>query len=459
MDCLTFFFPNDPLYRVQLIQAYRYFGMWVAWERDTGKTALLAAEAWQEAIAESEANDFMPSVTVENVINVNNEGCGCCSGGGGTVVIDPTIEINLPDPVDPDDDYSEDSGEPDPPDRWVGTYPTWNEFNDAKCRAANYYADNVLANLNVLRNVFGGLLDTSIGRIVAALTLLVLDGPLPFLDAAALAILLIPNISDWIEDQTSDASEIATFILTVDKCTLVDLIYDANDADGMGVDIANYLKGLTAGLSPTLKTWLDKYIDYAFTSRLANYIYTNMDTLVPSGYAIECPCGPMAAAWLLDLEDQSLAGVSLDGGRYSVNSSGRSLSLETTTPLTGTASIKMAMTSFSGFTGVDMRIEPSNTTSGSVSLDVGDTIEWDFSVNDTGGTQRSTVLIYQAGGSTTSQLGVTGGAIIVNNGTASYTVQSGDPVGLVGFIKILTNTDDATSAPEWIIDNVRILKP
>jgi len=95
--CLKVFIPDAPEYLYAFSGAYQFFGKWLAWERDEGNNATLAAAAWREAINKTfleawlncgeEMDDCCEQIEeiltrleeLENMnINVNcGGGCGC----------------------------------------------------------------------------------------------------------------------------------------------------------------------------------------------------------------------------------------------------------------------------------------------------------------------------------------------------------------------------------------------
>jgi hypothetical protein len=273
-----------------------FFCTWVAWEKGPNQKAKEAAQVWKTACAMSKENNYMPSV---NVV-VNNEIGGCCDNTDlNQITVILNNETNIDD-AEPSNEviYNENSGEPQPPDEWEGPFADWSEFNDAKCRAANFYADRMLSSLTRIRWLLDNVIDTGIGKLITAILLASADGPSPGLDAAALAILITPSLKKWLIDEAGQASDIAALILTMDKCEIVDLIYASTTRQNLGQALGDYFEAKVAAssLPANGKEWLTLYVNYVFRTRWSNFLFDTLDTLVPDGYAITCPCGGPASS-------------------------------------------------------------------------------------------------------------------------------------------------------------------
>jgi len=305
-ECVTFFYPNNDHYLNQLIHSYQHFGKWNSWERDSDKTGTVVAEMWRQAFLISQDNNFMPSVNLEPEINVNVDGpeitvnCNCGGGSGGgsgggdglpiVIVIPPdaTDDPSVP-PVD-DIDYG-----PDPesvPEPYQEVAPTPNDYNILKCRAANFYAGNLIKSFELIRVAVDTLSENGIRRVALGLALALSDGGLPFGDVAGILVIVIPFFMPWLRSGVSKSDEIAQFILTMDKCEIADIIYGATTRSDLGSSLSSYLKSRVDGtsISDLGKTALNVWISYALENRFANYVFSGMDVLVPSDTPIECPC-------------------------------------------------------------------------------------------------------------------------------------------------------------------------
>lgn len=297
MDCMVFFIPDDPLYRAALIGSYHYLGTRFAWEDDGSNKDLIARQAWLSAIEVSEENNYMLELNpVINIVNNVEKGECCCDGGGTgnisvNVTINPETTIEPPEPSN-ENEYTEGPTAPEPPEDYIGDYPTWQEFNVQKCKAANYFAGNIISNLETFRNVLSGVVDSTIGRIITALGLIIADGPFFGLDTLAVAVLVAPKLIDWLNEEGGDTSEVLDFILNVDRCELTQIIYTATDRQNLGQSLGDYLEGrINATVaSDAFKTAMIAWVNYAFRSRVANYIYDNLDTVVPADQALVCAC-------------------------------------------------------------------------------------------------------------------------------------------------------------------------
>lgn len=139
LRCFFVAIPDDDLFLYQFMGAYRFFGTWVAWERDAAKRGKDAAALWRNAIewTEEHMNCEFPDYTeillqiverldnltsvVENkdcsgqseedmAITINNSNCcGCCGSSsctGGYVDDVELDDLDLPDP--PDDEPPDD---------------------------------------------------------------------------------------------------------------------------------------------------------------------------------------------------------------------------------------------------------------------------------------------------------------------------------------------------------------
>jgi len=59
--CLKVFIPRDETYLYAFSGAFQFFGKWLAWQRDAGHNATLAAAAWRDAIQYTFDNGWLDS--------------------------------------------------------------------------------------------------------------------------------------------------------------------------------------------------------------------------------------------------------------------------------------------------------------------------------------------------------------------------------------------------------------
>lgn len=314
LDCVTFFYPDDPLYKQQLVAAYLYFGQWTAWERGRGNIASQAASAWKEAIQLSMEQNFMANVTVNN--NIENGGC-CSCGGGNSNLTDFTFNITVDantklesDPTGDNTIFSEDEGGPNPPEQFQDQASTWEEYNEQKCRAANYHAGEILEGLETFRYIFDNFIELSATSILTRIAAIAADGPWPVIDTAVALTFLVPRLQDWIADKAGDTSDISAFLLTMDKCEITQLIYDASTKDGLFTTMQAYFVDLidNSNMGDTSKAWFGTLMRMAFGASWADWLLDGLYDLVPESVVIECDCTNEDGQRIWNFNDGTLQG-------------------------------------------------------------------------------------------------------------------------------------------------------
>jgi len=123
--CLKVYIPADDYYLYAFSGAFQFFGKWLAWERDAGHNASLAAAAWRAAIQKTfdeawlncgddveDCCELIPGIIarIEELENMNiNVNCGCGCGCPQAPPATPPGPTDLPPIVvspipTPDDD-------------------------------------------------------------------------------------------------------------------------------------------------------------------------------------------------------------------------------------------------------------------------------------------------------------------------------------------------------------------
>lgn len=297
-QCVSFFIPLGWWNRGALAGAFFHMGYPFMWP-DT-PYGLEVAEAWREAYYLSkEAGLDMQTVTnVYNEIIVNSGGGGgCCELPDGQTV--PSIPITIGptdslDPVEPDntDQFVESVEAPLPPAQYVDAYPSWQEFNEQKCLAANFYAEKAYRSIDTLKNLMEATLGETLQALIGAFVLAVSDGPLPAGDALFISILIVPPVINWIRDSGTDRSETIDWVTSLDQCEMTQIIYDATSNKNLGEAFGDYLiqQLNTTNISPLGKTWMTAYINFQFRNSFANFVYGNLDKFIPADYVAVCDC-------------------------------------------------------------------------------------------------------------------------------------------------------------------------
>lgn len=149
LACVLLFYPDKDEYRRALRGALDYFGVWLAWERDSAKRGKDAARAWKEA------NEFtyecmdmnycaLILANLDAIVNLLSQQ-HCCDGTNSVTYFDQTIVTTTIVP-----------GVGDPPASWgESEVPTdWDDWSQYVCYHAHLYVDYLIES--------AGLLDTMV---------------------------------------------------------------------------------------------------------------------------------------------------------------------------------------------------------------------------------------------------------------------------------------------------------
>jgi len=182
LRCFMVAIPDDDAFLYAFMGAYRFFGTWVAWEREDSHRGTIAAELWRSAIEWTEGNmcdlpdytaifeswpitdiairldeistklgQIQAGMAESQTVSIYND---CCCGDTGT---------GTP-PTWYDGGNSGTGGEPlDPPD---DSWATQEEYEAYKCKAANRIADDFLKTLANMAG-FSGMVGI-LGAVAAA---------------------------------------------------------------------------------------------------------------------------------------------------------------------------------------------------------------------------------------------------------------------------------------------------
>lgn len=454
-QCVTLFVPAGWWNKAALAGAFFQMGYRFMWpDNDYGMSI---ADAWRECYELSRDDDYMAHITV----NVdNNQSCGCCgsSSDGGLPPIQATItpETTLapPEPA-VTGSYSESGGEPAPPPAYSGEYPTWSEFNDQKCKAANWYADKILFAIRNIKNMLEATAGEAVFAIVSALILAFADGPLPTGEALLISIIVVPPIVQWFRDSSAERSELVDWVLNITKCELVTIIYDASAEVELGDGLAAYLrtKADEANLSTTGLAMVYTLVDYFFTYSLANFIFKNLGAIVPDDVVIECQCGVQPPSHLWDFEDGTLQGaVFVPNDPYPSSSNLGQLANDA---ITGNHSIDISISDqrdqgvFDG-SSWEFTIDPKTV------LSVGDTISFNYRYEGTGDVQIATTLLLF--GLPAALVGTQNSASW--NGTYTYTVdaaQAGNQIEGFRIRMLAESLENGYFGDRFVIDDVSVM--
>lgn len=296
LNCVLVFYPDDPLYYAALIGSLSFLGTWVAWEKDGTTRARQAAIAWKEANEATMANCLDDLVTalagiqaaIENqenicapVVNVDS----CCPATPS--IPDDETGNDPPANTTPIGDPSSDP----PPDG----YPTWPDYFDAKCLAANYIADKVIQLANSIATfasmgviMFVQNLVTQMSLIIPSGWLLALGG---WVMSNAVVNLIIINDDDGLPIFTEFADALET-----NKSDFVCSLYSWLSADNALTAVSAFIDAIidTLNISALSKTALSAFWGMLLSSRFMNWYTEELEAIVPEGYTgtIDCAsCG------------------------------------------------------------------------------------------------------------------------------------------------------------------------
>lgn len=145
--CVLLFYPDKDEYRRALRGALDYFGVWLAWERDSAKRGQDAARAWKEAnILTYECMDMnycgLILANLDAILNLLSQQ-HCCDGTNSVTYFDQTIVNTTIVP-----------GVGDPPSTWGESEEPvdWDDWSQYVCYHAHLYVDYLIES--------AGLMDT-----------------------------------------------------------------------------------------------------------------------------------------------------------------------------------------------------------------------------------------------------------------------------------------------------------
>ena len=303
-QCVSFFVPIGWWNKAAIVGAFYQMGFDFMWPNN--EYGEYVASRWREAYWLSREDNYMTQVNV----TINNEGSSECCCGPSTVpsgqtlpnipaVITPETNLDQPE-IQTTGSFSESGGELSPPSQYVDKYPTWTDFNEQKCRAANFYAEKAYNAIDTIKNIMEATLAETLSAIIGAFVLAVADGPLPAGEALLISILVVPPVLNWFRDSSADRSETVDWLLNLDKCELTQIIYDATSTQNLAQAFGDYLQSEldNTNISDTGKAWMKAYIDFQFRNRFADFVYGNLDNFIPDSFVPECDCvQPPGTPW------------------------------------------------------------------------------------------------------------------------------------------------------------------
>lgn len=305
-QCLLVFIPDDPLYLYQFMDAYEYFGKWVAWERDEAKRGKVAASSWRDAIECTRS--FMANCGADLALSLSKiadaiENRPCCDSQTLVNVNTPVTVTIPPNETGQDPPYdTTPEGDPNvdpPPDG----YDDWPDYYDKKCLAANWFADEMIRMVSKLEGV-GDFIVVGGVAVSAAIALLVLVfapevvaalGMFKLIELTATMGTLAGGVN-WSFNQFRD--DIAPYMES-HKEELVCILYSWTNGSEIGSGLPLWFQLIVSDLKTTLG-WSSVVSDTVLSilnklygSRLINWYIDNIAT-VPEGYVgtIDCAaCG------------------------------------------------------------------------------------------------------------------------------------------------------------------------
>lgn len=252
LRCFFIAIPDDDLFLWQFMGAYRFFGTWVAWERDAAKRGKDAAALWRNAIEWTEEHmtcefpDYSEifeqwpfegmasslaliaqrlealeaSQSQSQAISIYND---CCSCGG---------DVPLPG-WDGDNDGTGGGPTDDPPGWDSGVN---GDYEDYKCKAANKLVADYVATLSGITGVSSligimGAVAAAALMNTSALSGLIVGLMGLGLSAAGAVVLLLGTFVTMILAGEAVVLLIGDVALGLNKQELVCLLYDSSDTE------------------------------------------------------------------------------------------------------------------------------------------------------------------------------------------------------------------------------------
>jgi hypothetical protein len=308
-ECITFFVPAGWWNRANLIGAYSAMGSYfMQLDTDYGRAI---ADAWRECYRLSRENEYMCKVT--NNITVSC-GCASCSGAGGDLsglMINPAFSAFSSVPQDTEtelsgSDYTQPSSSIEPlPADYQGSATNWQEYNEAKCLAINHWYSRLVKSFGWLADQLDNGLAFSLEGLLTAVAIALSDGPtLPFGDAAAIALLLVPATKRLINFFGVSTDDIRLVGDHIDGQAVVSALYNSNGANVLQSAVYDqiYANVFSATGSDRLADWSGWYATLALNDKVIDRIWNGVGSiLIPLGYVPEFPCNsnivPVNLSW------------------------------------------------------------------------------------------------------------------------------------------------------------------
>ncbi len=309
--CIMVHIPDDPLYLYEFLDAYEYFGKWVAWERDEAHNGALAAASWRGAIektretllagcgniiGDDEMSDILDKLDeiserlkeledMDVIVTQTVNGCGCGDGDTST----STVTTPLIDPTD--------TGISPPYDETVYTPP-----DAAKCRAANWLVDKTIYFIRGLANIGASqMFVVAVGSFLLGLFAVfngipgdeIAWGSVVF--SVAVLIVTLNALNDF---QVDDLDVLSAEIESLRE-DFVCVMYGWTTASELSASLLNFLysrvdeTATAVGWSSETKEKIKDVFSKVFGSELANYVVQNVEKIVPAGFVAQhdCICG------------------------------------------------------------------------------------------------------------------------------------------------------------------------
>jgi hypothetical protein len=304
-QCVSFFVPEGWWNRAALIGAYYLMGSRFMWPVSNYGEAV--ADKWREAYWLSREKDYMCTVENINNIYITNEGSdsgGCCDVNTNVEVY---INASLPVDVEPNVDSPlpiDDVGDI-PPFAGESGATTIQEYDELRCKIANWMADRIMADLNRMNSLLGiikgDVAEGLAGRVAAFVALAASDGPYPFGDVAGLILLLSPKLFNWLVS-AAYPGDLGSLGITVDREAMVAKFYGAETTAEWGEIFSEFMDpAITAsGMSSELADYWRAYTRFMYGTRLANWYASNakklVTELIPDDYVSPTPCAASGSA-------------------------------------------------------------------------------------------------------------------------------------------------------------------